>query len=261
MVKKCDKIQFYEFSYPYYLIICIIKMSRRCGNFVMWGTPEEELEVDPNVFCGKDVTEESKSPDLPKTRNYRYITGEDLKLLRSKLKERYEICGILIPGEGELELESRDIGPYIDDGERGSCLSTNVWINFHTHPLVTLPWPSTEDIFKVLESRRGSTLWGSLIFCEWGIWEIYSPRKVSKSYLDRIQGEWTEKTSDKLFYELNLSDPPVVPGVNEAEEAIKRFLDRWYRGWGETGLEITLTKWDDVPGHYPLQTGLQQVPS
>lgn len=38
-----------------------------CKAFDMWGTPEEMLEEDPNVFCGKDVTEEgtSKSPRRP----------------------------------------------------------------------------------------------------------------------------------------------------------------------------------------------------
>lgn len=38
-----------------------------CGTFDMWGTPEEMLEEDPNVFCGKDVTSEgiSKSPRRP----------------------------------------------------------------------------------------------------------------------------------------------------------------------------------------------------
>lgn len=243
-------------------------MGRKCGDFTMWGTPEEELEVDPSVFCGKDIDEgSSRSPpnpeinQLPTSKHYRYIDAEDLLYLKERLEERREICGIVFQGEGELQLQSRDIGPYISNGERGSCKSTNVWINFHTHPYITLPWPSVEDIFKVLESRSGPILWGSLIFCEWGIWEIYSPEKVSRRYLDSVQKEWTENASDKLFYDLGLKEDFEVPDLKEVHGPLQTFLNKWYVGWKDTGLEITLTDWRDVPGHYPLQTGLQQVPS
>ena len=239
----------------------------RCGDFTMWDTPEEMLKVDPNVFCGKDVEdEESKSPASPEVP--RNVSARDLHNLHQKLEENWEICGVITPGNGklgdsrhqELQLESRDIGPYINDGDRGSCKSTNKWINFHTHPYVTYPWPSTEDIFKVLTERSGAVLWGSLIFTEWGIWEIYSAEKVDKSYLDSIQEEWTTNTSDKLFYDLNLEENSEVPDLNTVHGALQSFLDKWGRGWEDVGLEITLTDWRDIPEYYPLQTGLQSVP-
>jgi len=41
------------------------KMASTCGNkFKMWGTKEEMLEKDPNVFCGKE-DEVSMSPENP----------------------------------------------------------------------------------------------------------------------------------------------------------------------------------------------------
>jgi len=239
-----------------------------CDDFTMWGSPEEMLEVDPNVFCGKDIEEEtSKSPGSPTKPYGRYISSEELLIIKEKLNKRREICGIVIPGNEELVLEFRDRGPYINNGDRGSCKSTNVWINFHTHPYVTLPWPSTEDIFKVLENRKGPILWGSLIFCEWGIWEIYSSGKIDKKYLDKILQEWTTNTSDELFRDLDLRDFVENPGANGAipelenvHKPVKSFLDKWGNGWEEYGLEITITDWKDVPGYYPLQTGLKNVP-
>lgn len=195
----------------------------------------------------------------------RRLQKQTLKQIRSKLREKSEICGVVVPSSLDsdiLELESLDVGPYIHDGERGSCRSTNVWINFHTHPLVVLPWPSTEDVFKILYDReRQPVLWGSLIFTEWGIWELFSSHKVPRHELDEMEDWWTTNASDKLFYALQLDETPQVPHLNTIHKPLQSYLDLWGQSFRNLGFEMTLTDWKDIvgDGNYYLQTGLQDV--
>lgn len=194
----------------------------------------------------------------------RRLKKHTLKKIRSKLRQRSEICGIVAPSSSDkdiLELKSLDNGPYIHDGERGSCRSTNIWINYHTHPLVVWPWPSTEDIFKVLVDRGDRpVLWGSLIFAEWGIWEIFSHHKVPRRKLDEKEEWWTVNASDELFYALKLDEKPKVPLLSTVHKPLQSYVDLWGEAFDDLGFRITLTDWKDIPGDYYLQTGLQDVP-
>jgi len=194
----------------------------------------------------------------------RRLKERTLKEIRSKLRQRSEICGIVVPSSSDkdiLELKSLDNGPYIHDGERGSCRSTNIWINYHTHPLVVWPWPSTEDVFKVLADRgTNPELWGSLIFTEWGIWEISSHRKISRRKLDEKEEWWTTNASDELFYALKLDENPKVPPLSTVHKPLQSYVDLWGEAFGDLGFLITLTSWDDIQGDYYLQQGLQDVP-
>jgi len=178
------------------------------------------------------------------------------------LSERAEICGVVIPGNNELDLRSLDVGPYINDGERGSCRSTNVWINFHTHPVFVWPWPSTEDVFKILYDRgvQKPVLWGSLIFTEWGIWELYSPTKIFPDDLNEDFKWWTINASDKLFFDLNLGKGKTAPSSQEAEKQIREYVNLWNDAFGSLGFEMKITFWENIPGDYVLQTGLANVP-
>nr|QBK92315.1 MAG: hypothetical protein LCPAC304_06620 [Pithovirus LCPAC304] len=240
--------------------------TTKCGTFTMWDNPKHMLETDPSVFCGKKPTKKgfAKSPQTPKTRR---IPASTLQNIRENLRKNAEICGVVVPSSRSkniLELDSRDIGPKIKDGKRGSCRSTNVWINFHTHPLVVWPWPSTEDMFQVLydrhHNRRKGELWGSLIFTEWGIWEIYAPKKFSRKELDATKEWWTVHTSDKLFFALDLDQNPTVPSFHKVHEPLQNYLNLWGDHFGPFGFEVTLTDWNDIRGDYYLQTGLQFIP-
>jgi len=194
--------------------------------------------------------------------NMRTINKNTLVELTNLLHERSEICGIVIPGNNELELQGLDVGPYIKDGERGSCRSTNVWINFHTHPMYVWPWPSTEDVFKVLydHGAQKPVLWGSLIFTEWGVWEIHSPTKIFPDDLNEDFEWWTVNASDKLFFDLNLSKRKTAPSSQEAEKYIREYVNLWNDAFGPLGFEMQITFWENIPGDYTLQTGLASVP-
>jgi len=191
----------------------------------------------------------------------RRIPRNTLDEFKKKLDARSEICGIVVPGSDILELKSLDVGPHIHDGERGSCRSTNIWINFHTHPFVVYPWPSTEDVFKILYDRGSSpVLWGSLIFTEWGVWELYSPTKIPQDTLDEMFEWWTVNASDKLFFDLGLDQKKQIPQAQQVVKQIQDYLDLWNEGFGELGVEITLTFWEDIEHDYLLQTGLSEIP-
>lgn len=192
-----------------------------------------------------------------------WIGADDIEGIKDKLSINREICGIIIPSHinsGKLELESRDLGPKIEDGDRGSCKSTNVGLNFHTHPLVVWPWPSTEDMFIVLSDRGPlTTLWGSLIFTEWGVWEIFAPQKFPKETLEKVKEWWTVNASDVLYYDLKLDQDSNVPHLENSRNFIQKFVDMWGSEFGDSGLEIALTGWDSIDGDYYLQTGLNGV--
>jgi len=191
----------------------------------------------------------------------RRITRYTLEETKEKLSAKSEICGIVVPKDDILELKYLDVGPLIRDGERGSCRSTNIWINFHTHPFVVYPWPSTEDVFKILYDRESEPiLWGSLIFTEWGIWELYSPTKITRNTLDEMFEWWTVNASDKLYFDLELDKNKQVPPANQVIDQIQDYLDLWNEGFGEIGVEITLTFWEDIDSDYSLQTGLSDIP-
>jgi hypothetical protein len=192
------------------------------------------------------------------------IPKNSLAKIKQTLKKNHEICGICIGKDGDiLELEYIDNGPPIEKGEVGSCRSTNKWINFHTHPTIVWPWPSTEDVFKVLRKRDGKPLYGSLIFTEWGIWEIYAANKVEDSYLTEIEESWTQYTSDKLFYDLELTPKSKPPAFSKASEHIISYLDKWSEIFWDIGLDICLTSWNGLEQDqsYQLQTELSTLPS
>lgn len=181
-------------------------------------------------------------------------------MIHKKLDEKREICGIVIPERthGVLKLDFRDFGPVVKDGERGSCRSTNSGLNFHTHPYIVWPWPSTEDMFNILYSRdQQKELWGSLIFTEWGIWEIYGPTKFSRNMLNKDKEWWNVNASDKLFFALGLDENALVPPLKEVLTPIREWMALWDEEFGESGLQITLTGWDKIKNNYYLQTNIQ----
>jgi hypothetical protein len=192
----------------------------------------------------------------------RYILlQKDLLFAKKLLSLNYEVCGnFRLKSNNILHLDISDEGEPIRQGERGSCISTNVWMNWHTHPYMVLPWPSTEDIFKILFDRKDDPiLWGSLIFTEWGVWEIYSTQKDSVSNIQEGEEEWTQYTSDALYSDLGLDNDIPVPSINESKPYIINYIRKWKERFNYLGLEITLTDWNSISKDYVFKTGLATV--
>lgn len=191
------------------------------------------------------------------------IPTSTLRTIQDALEKPYEICGIVLIDTQNpeiLELESKDYGPQIKNGDRGSCRSTNVGLNFHTHPKMVWPWPSTEDMFNVLYQRnQKSVLWGSLIFTQWGIWEIYAPTKFSRDDLNKTKDWWDQNVSDKLYFALKLDKDPTVPPLKRILKPLQTYLNAWGDAYGDSGMEITLAAWEDIKGDYYLQTSLRTI--
>lgn len=197
---------------------------------------------------------------------YYNISKASVQKAKSQLKLSKEICGIIRPiskkDPWKLGLDITDEGDDIKPNERGSCVTTNVWMNYHTHPYVVLPWPSTEDIFKILYKRDPDPkLWGCLIFTEWGIWEIYSPKKIDVNVIYSEIDDWTDFTSDELFYALNLDDEIKVADISEpnTKRAVNAYIQKWKSKYKDLGLEIKLTDWKTIPNSYTFKTGLKKV--
>lgn len=115
------------------------------------------------------------------------IEEDDCRIVRTK-KGRKKICS--------YELVAENHGNVIKNPtkDRGSCPFQNNRLVWHTHPnQVTLPWPSTEDIFTVLSSKNDV----SLIFTSWGIWEIFYDGPLLKFTMNDIKN-WTEGVSDSI---------------------------------------------------------------
>ena len=96
-------------------------------------------------------------------------------------KKLPEYCGNCIyqnqAGVIRLNLHEIITGGLING--RSACIwkkYTNIL--WHTHPLTSRPWPSGEDIAKIIKWRPGVTIDKlpivSLIFTKWGIWQIVS---------------------------------------------------------------------------------------
>jgi hypothetical protein len=195
----------------------------------------------------------------------RKIAQKDIEQVKRYLTLDHEICGLIRPirrnDSSVLGLNITDRGESIEPGERGSCVSTNVWMNYHTHPRLVLPWPSTEDVFKILYDREDDpVLWGCLIFTEWGVWELYAPKKESVSQIHHKEKEWTQETSDVLYYDLNLERQKRLPSLKEAQTYVLKYIKKWKTRFRNLGLQMTLTSWSRIQGGYTFRTGLGQVP-
>jgi hypothetical protein len=190
------------------------------------------------------------------------ISRKDCQRLYKYLDLDAEICGVCVPPTAGpyLQLSDRDQGPTIREGERGSCRSTNRWINYHTHPRLSKPWPSVEDVFNVLYERPpAENLWRSLIFTEWGIWEIYSPRCYDPDWLDEQLEWWKQHVSYRLYWDLFPHPKSPVPPYAQARPAIEEFARSWRQKFGPQGLEIVLTPWSEIKNGYTLVSSLCKI--
>ena len=181
------------------------------------------------------------------------------------MTHNYEVCGALIPFPNSKNLVDAayvERGPDIEPGVRASCNLPSSLVNWHTHPRVTgtLPWPSTEDIFKVLsgpEVVNGKVLYsantvGTLIFTDWGVWEISSKYKFPVEKFTRLLVDKFNRLSDE-FYNNVIVDGRILT-ASEADIHIELFINDWEVEFEDQELEIILTPFNTIVGDYKFKT-------
>jgi len=170
-----------------------------------------------------------------------------LQTIKSFLNLDFEVCGSIKDHESSsgskiiLEIHSQykekvkeeDIG-------KSHCYHLNYskYI-FHTHPYYSKSYPSSTDIIKVMNN---SIIISSLIFTKWGIWEIYSAKKMK---FNDIQKEETKEILNKFLkgiYENTEGGRTNVVNYELIEGYIKK-IEFFYKKFG---LEINLTPWSRI---------------
>ena len=104
-------------------------------------------------------------------------------------QKKPEYCGNCVISNNmvSLNLDNKLIGDVVNG--RGTCkYEEHSNILWHTHPLTSRPWPSGEDIEKMIKPRphieNDKIPVVSLIFTKWGIWQIVVPMH-SKGDIDK----------------------------------------------------------------------------
>ena len=104
----------------------------------------------------------------------------NIPLIKEFLRLNREICGHVYNLNGNIVLYCENVGSLKGEKMRGSCqhskYSSVIW---HTHPNISLPYPSMEDILKVIKPRNDSGLIStSYIFTSIGIWSIQGKKRI-----------------------------------------------------------------------------------
>lgn len=107
-----------------------------------------------------------------------YIHIDDVKQMQEFLKHEKEICAPVEIKNGKLVVDYSNLiegttKEYSHRGVikyRGSCSMPDKFVILHTHPNTSKPYPSEEDIEKVI--KRYDVICMSLIVTSWGLWVI-----------------------------------------------------------------------------------------
>jgi len=106
-----------------------------------------------------------------------YISTDNLESIYAELEDRdYEICGFLKSNRENKYLELDEQENISTDFTRKSCQTRKYKMIYHTHPLSSKSYPSSEDIFKIVKLKN-KIIKISVIFTRWGIWELYCNKK------------------------------------------------------------------------------------
>ena len=114
-----------------------------------------------------------------------------LRTVQDLLQKNFEVCGNfkVINGIGDKKYLQIDTDKTTDVSSKVSktknkpfrhfcqhkVYSKHIW---HTHPTVAKPYPSAEDILKIVKTRQNRDhLHTSVIFTDWGIWVLCSVKK------------------------------------------------------------------------------------
>ena len=159
-----------------------------------------------------------------------------LEIIKSFLNLDFEICGCLKEshsGKIIFEVHSQDETKIDSDKLMCEHFSYSRHI-FHTHPNISKCYPSAKDIIKVM---KNSMILSSIIFCKWGIWEIYSNKKYNFSNTEK---QIENDKINKLFVELY--EMTENGRANEVDyKKINKFIKKIEERYKLFGLEINLS--------------------
>jgi hypothetical protein len=187
-----------------------------------------------------------------------YVSKNDLDVVNDILLDLdVEVCGMLLPEKrGRLLLYIEKIGTKVMHGkeERGTCqldkYTKYVW---HTHPKGLAAYPSVEDIIDMLKwhtnNDNNNFPVTSVIFTDWGIWKITSPKKFKMNphgieFFRRL----VDKEISPLWYETN-------KGIDFNEPLVKRVVKNVVKNINNdpnVDVKIRFTKWKDIHKKYLL---------
>lgn len=170
------------------------------------------------------------------------------KILKFVFHEKFEKCGTLKKqllkdektGEYTEILVLRDlidgsVETYDENKTRGVCNGKIGSIIFHTHPIVSYAYPSTEDIMKVL--KHYDKIKKSVIACELGIWVISNTERSNI---------YSKGCNDDLFYFINKCLNRIGKNISNKKE-IPLIINKEIKNIGDvTHLDIRLFSWIEV---------------
>jgi thiol-disulfide isomerase/thioredoxin len=155
------------------------------------------------------------------------ISINALQTIESYLTLPHEICGNLTSVKDIREIDQKSLVKGVMINGRQACRHKRYSsVIFHTHPINTYPYPSTEDVKKVATHEEVSY---SLVGTSAGLWVMFLEGKV----------EWDEKIEKEVK---KLSR--VLMGRDEIRDVVKKIYEL-------SNIKILLKLWNkSVKTHY-----------
>jgi hypothetical protein len=166
--------------------------------------------------------------------------------------EKFEICGHLKKNqENELKINNIEIGNMREDkkgDKRQSCKANNIDklpYYFHTHPVKSRSYPSSEDILSLLKHPYKYRV--SIIATRWGIYilrqsdySLNNPLKYNIEYMKKEVSNiirWIGKIENDKGFKNNIYEKELTEDeLNEINKNINDLINLTY-------LKIKFVKW------------------
>jgi hypothetical protein len=168
-----------------------------------------------------------------------YVCTGTINYLYKSLQLPYELCGNLFQTERSC-LEPAHITKGSTNQGRGTCTHKGYTpYIFHTHPRTSMSFPSREDIGKVLKRE---TIKYSLIFTEWGIWNLSASNHntdetVMQSLYQTIE---EQRMENDMYY---ISKHPTKYNQQRQDEMIQKYIQTMMSFLESFGFTMTFTRW------------------
>ena len=182
------------------------------------------------------------------------ILGKDLLLYiqQNLLQKATEVCGNI------MELEGRGVLVDVVDGtidantRRPLCKPLKVKnVYFHTHPITSKAYPSSEDILTVMKVKPFQ-IKKYLIFTAWGIWVLSSSKKDDFSSAEKtaMTLKKLNEFGEELYRNTKRGRMELTPkNSDRLFEDIENYIRQITEEFRELGLSIEFYFWD-IPEFY-----------